>query len=729
MKSPIRIRYFSTPHEGRKSAAASRPALAALSHLIDPEGAEPAALPSLLQLQGLRLFDPSAADALTRAQQEGTLGGALLYADAGDCLGDGELLVRSLLLADAGKGHTPLTVASALPAAMPQLLCHFGVTEVYAIGKNARIDHPVCRENANAVTWQTPDGSACLLRLPSSCTETKVAPGLGTATYSQDEPIPCEGALCIDRANAEDATALLDRTAADLILRVLEPLAALVARADNATTDLRPTLDRLTRTLLENLSVTDTASLSPAVLRHRTDRISSVIEEGEALLSTLLQAFLPSTPQSGTLAALAIFSPYTQKTALSVTCTLSLSDVIENFALQKEDGHPIKWECLSAETENGCRKWRIRLLLPNAEPLAVTRVFVISAPPCVAKASKNAALRIENRGFVCEVADGRLRVLCRKSGRTLQNPFFLEDQGDRGAQCFSAAQEGSLLFFPVNWRRQGSRLAPTLVADIPMELPCTYHHATDERSAETCRTIAQLTLTAEAESELLRVSLSFTDPAEAHRLRLAVRTELICGRLTVDAPFGAAVTERSDAFPAFFARIAEEDAAVALLTDTRRPVERVNDTLYVTLSHRAPYRTETARTTEASFALADGRELHVHELYESARRNRILPPVAVMTELPCPSAVTSALPPAALPLSYSGADILLTTLRRRTEGKDTVLHFLNTADETRELRLTARAPLALSTLAEREELPLSEGGGLRIPLAPRQLLALILKCP
>ena len=729
MKEPRSIRYYLAPHEGERSAAATRASLSAALRELFSYTAEKQTQRSLgaarLPLEELAATAPDRAAAFSALLAKRRALPALFYADAGDCLGDGEMLVRSILLGGASDGEGPFAISSSAPAVLPHLLCHFGVTSLFVAGDPARIKAPVCCENGKSYEWKTPDGSACTLMIPLADEVDRSFPALHTASFSGEQPSAAyTGELALERADAADALAGENRRAADLILYCLEPLSALFSLSDKRT-DLRPTLDRMTRTLLKNMAVTDTARLSPAVYRHRLDRAAMLMEEGEELLHLMMRQVLPHRLLAGEAAAILLFSPYTEVTAKVLLCHLALASD-RSFSLRTAEGEELAYEILEKEEKDGFAAYTLRVLIPALAPLAFSRISVIYATPCVAKPTKKGALSIKNRGFFCEVTDGRLKVTCLRTGRVLQNPVFLEDQGDRGTDGFLAAQEGSQLFFPGNWRVAGDALAPALTADILLDLPACYDRAADERSAALLHTHARLTLTAEAESDLLSLRVTLTDPASDHRLRLAVRSELVSGVLATDVPFDCRVSEKNSTVSAFFARISREDAAFAVLTDTRRALERVNDTLYITLSHRAAYRTETDTSADMTLALVSDKELTPAQLYAYARLHRVAPPTAALDCLPqslCeyPPRIT------ALPFSFDGEGVVLTAVRRRACGEGVILHLLNTGDEETELQLTAGAPLALSTLAEREALPLSQGGRMKMMLAPHQILSLILQ--
>ena len=742
MKLPKSILYYSAPYEGEESHARKRAETAlALRELLSApaEKGERRILPTPLMLGELSAASPERVTAFSLARERGRMDIPLFYTDAGDCLGDGELLLRSLLLAGVKASEYPLPLTCSAPACLPQLLCHFGCTQICLLGERTNIKAPVCRENAkNGYLWRSADGSECHLVLPKedraiSSSEIN-SPSLRRAVFgkpSEEEETYC-GEVQVDRKDAWEELAKENRRAADLLLGTLEPLTALLGA--NGTRVCSPAVtERLTGELLKNLSITDATAISPTVYAHRLDRVRTLTEEAEGYIAAAMETTLPSAAHGEEIAAISVFSPYTKQTAAQFALTLTLP-TDRPFCLVDGEGNEIRYTICESRTEtDGSITHRLTVLCPNLAPLAITRLFAVWGDPCVVKMSKSGENpRIENEFFVCETEGDRLKITCKTTRRVLQNPFFLEDQGDRGTDSFLPAQEGSLLFFPEGWTKTGDGLFEELYTDCRLDLPADYDFKNWERTTETRTLLCRLSLRLEKGSNLLRVSLRFADGVRRHRLRLAFRTDMMHGIAHRDAPFAFLPLEGTAAEIPGIISLAEAGESITLLTDTRRAVERVNDTLYVTLAHSADYRTGTERVEERThdFAIFCARKPKAAALFEALFRFRRAP--VALSRTFCGTHREGEGYPAALlsrPLiSWDTPEICLTGCKTRADGS-AVVHLLNPTDSELPVRLSSDRAMALSTLAEREEIRLTEGGSVGISLAPHQIIALLLQNP
>lgn len=737
MKPPKSILYYSAPYEGEESCAGKRAKTAlSLRELFSSpqERGERRLLPSPLMLEELSATSPERAAAFSLAHSRGRMDGGLFYTDAADCLGDGELLVRSILMADPKPSEHPLSLTCSAPAVLPQLLSHFGCTNLCLLGDKSNIKAPVCRENAQTdYLWRSPDGTECHLTVPkddravpSVCGEAGFRRAVFSAPSEEEEFC---GGVTLDRPNAEEELAPENRRAADLLLGILEPLTALLG-TNGVRACPAAVMNRLTADLLKNLSITDTPVLSPRVYAHRLDRVHTLTEEAEGYIAAAMESTLPCAKRGEKFAVISVFSPYERKTDAQTVCSLTLPADC-SFRLVAENGRELFYALRASKRHpDGRITHTLAVLHPDLPPLAISRIFAVWGDPCVAKSAKPTEKpRIENEYFLCEADGDRLRITCKKTRRVLQNPFFLEDQGDRGTSAFLPAQEGSLLFFPEGWIRTGDALAEELAADCVLDVPADYDFANGERTAETRSVPCRISLRLEKGSDLLRISLRFRDTACRHRLRLAVRTELMDGATLCDAPFELHPLAGGETDVPGILAVEQEGACLALLTDTKRHVARVNDTLYLTLRHTADYctRPRAEEETEVQLALFGGRDVTAASLFDASRRFRISPVSASallcegeLREENCPS-VLSGRPL----LSCDTPEVFLTGCKCRADG-NAVVHLFNPTDRALPVRLSSERPISLTTLAEREEIRLTEGGSVGLTLAPHQIIALLL---
>lgn len=738
MKLPKSILYYSVPYEGEESHAKKRAktALALRELLAAPHGkGERRLLPSLLALEELSAASPERVTAFSLARERGRMDAGLFYIDAGDCLGDGELLLRSLLMADPKPSEYPLPLTCSAPAVLPQLLFHFGCTNLCLLGEKTNIKAPVCRENTQtAYLWRSPDGSECRLTVPkddravpSECGEVGFRRAVFAASSEEEEFF---GAVSVDRLNAWEEFAPENRRAADLLLGVLEPLTALLG-ATGARVCPPAVINRLTGDLLKNLSITDSIALAPYVCAHRLDRVRALTEEAEGYIAAVMECTLPRTKRGEEFAVISVFSPYDRKTDVQFACTLTLpSD--RPFRLVDASGNELFYTVRERKSLSGEQSiCHLTVLYPESAPLSISRIFAVWGNPCVAKTTKPTEKpRIENENFLCEADGGRLKITCKKTRRVLQNPFFFEDQGDRGTSAFLPAQEGSLLFFPEEWTRTGDGLSEELSADCALDLPADYDTNNWERTAETCTVPCRITLRLEKGSDLLGVTVRFRDRAHRHRLRLAVRTEMMDGTVFCDAPFSLTPLDGGETDVPGVLAVERDGETLALLTDTRRAVARVNDTFYVTLAHTADYRGCTQKDgeeTEVRLAIFGGRDVSAASLFDASRRFRLSPVAASVTfreTAVCDEGFSASLCHRPL-LACDTPEVFITGAKCRADGS-AVLHLLNPTDRELPVRLTADRAISLTSLAEREELRLTEGGSVGLTVAPHQIIALLL---
>lgn len=736
MNKEKQILYITGEREGSASAAARRPLAASLVRRLLTEASDDG---RLLGTQTVFCEDFLASDgeapALLSAVREKGIG-ALFYTAAADCLGNGEALLRDLQFArkDTG-GRAPHQAILPLPApaVLPQLLCHLGISSVILEEEKAAEGHPVCCENAllppdaAGFCWQTPDGSECLVRRPTALSPRSEGLGLRHLMFSPDETLmSCyTGALASAALPAPTEQSVRDSHALDLVLGRLEPLCALLAAVGRIPYPA-VTLERLTRSLLKNLALTD-GIVAPTVADHRRDRTQTVCEEGEALLRASLATALPHSLPQGAVATLTAFSPFSRvgHAMLSFSLTLPAETPI---ALRDASGKELAYTVTSQELlQEGQVRYTLLLSVPAFPPLSVQHFFVFSQHTGRSLLPKKlSAPRIENRFFVCDATDGRLTVICKKSGRVWHNPFFFEDQGDRGSNAFLPAQEGSLICYPASFAAEECGLIRVLHAACDFELPCCYDAARHERACETRPVRCRLTLSLSEEDEHLEVAFCVEDAVEDHRLRLAVRTELNVSRVLCDTPFDYAVSAAAHFPHAAFLALEEKGRRLAVLTDAPRAAERVNDTLYFVLAHRALYLADAPAVTEGRFALLVDRPLSPADLFIRARRFRVGYP-CVVNESPS-VAETPEKPALSHPfLSWDAPDVVLTGCRYKENGRAAVCHLLNLAGEKTVVRLSSPARLSLGTLAEQEEIPLAEDGTAALTLAPRQIVAVLLR--
>lgn len=762
MKQKRSLRHLASTREGGETAAARRPAGAAhIAHLLtrrSTAGELVALGHGAVLCEDFSAVYPEKTAELRAALRGGRLTCGPFYIAAGDCLGDGEILFENLLLGEDTVGEAPrdlpLPISAPAPAQLPQLLCHFGyegvvlADDAFAASASAAVPPsgaaadqaaPAAEQAASCFAapvshWAAPEGSECLLLRP--CTDTARngrpdaadVPGLSCITLppiaTKDEISRHTGPLFFEKTAQGGRE---ERAVADLLLYKIEPLCALLAAAEVYPYPAA-TLGRLWRGLLKNLGEMDRPAL--ATLTARAARIAAVREEAEALLAGVLAAALPHRPEKGENAAALLFTAEGCEDGALAQLTLDLP--AGDFSLRDREGNSLTYGInASHPLADGRVRLDITLCLPALDPLALYPVYAFSEHTGRQNDEKTGPeAYIENRHFICDARDGRLRLTCRKTGHTLLSPFFFEDQGDRGRDAFSPAQEGSLLAFPTDFRVTRRGLVSTLTGTATFEIPASYDFSAGYRSVDTVTVTCDLHLTLAGDSDPLRVSCEVRDTAENHRLRLAVRTELMATDVLLDTPFDTTRAEKAELCPASFLCLERDGMYAALLPDGIREVSRVNDTLYLTVCHRAPHRPPVHGPAVGGFALLRGRGSapDAATLHLAARRYRV-GITAAATDFSPAFRIGEEYPAARLgrlPVRWDNPHVLLTACRRSRDGRATVLHLLNLGDGEARLHPTATGRLSLATLAERGEIPLPENG-VALTLAPRQAVALILR--
>ena len=131
-------------------------------------------------------------------------------------------------------------------------------------------------------------------------------------------------------------------------------------------------------------------------------------------------------------------------------------------------------------------------------------------------------------------------------------------------------------------------------ADLTYEMyfPETLDFDTHERSAKTVRTLFNIRLTLEKDSDTVKIDYNFVNKAENHRFRIIFNSDVSSGTMAVDAPFDVTYYRKDDDCPleksntyvnSSFACLENGGNGFCVFTEGQHETERKDDKLVFTL--------------------------------------------------------------------------------------------------------------------------------------------------
>ncbi len=205
---------------------------------------------------------------------------------------------------------------------------------------------------------------------------------------------------------------------------------------------------------------------------------------------------------------------------------------------------------------------------------------------------------LENEHLRVEIQrDGRVDVLCKETGRKMQDCLRLEDTADKGdSYTFVSANDKPVTnrdFVPVIEMTENNKYRQACTISYNMELPAFYDFEKDQRSKATATTTCELTLSLEKGARSLNVSYKINNKSSDHRLRLLVKTDAASDEFTTDIPFDIITRKDDDLHPhvvdnchpnTSFAAIEEGEKGIAVFTCGEHECSKTDkDTLAFTL--------------------------------------------------------------------------------------------------------------------------------------------------
>ncbi len=696
-------------------------------------------------VSGALAADPRLWTTLKTTFSDGRL--ALLPFDPALAGGDEELLLTALF-ASAHTGEAfgirptgPCLLGLPETPALFEILSHFGYERVSVFADEPRSD-VICR---------TPDGSPITLSflpaktidgnvvfdLPSETCRAKTAPaepGAKILPLPLFSEMPREKAVRLAVEEKKRLTSLFSKR-----------LAPLSAALQMAGLSAAPFFDAATRIA----SVGASASFSTLAA------VTEELRTAEEALMTSAWAVLPHAEDVW--GEILLFNPLTTAVRRTATLAVTLPQGIRTAAAAQaaflptdENGKGLSFEVPSVTPRaDGTYEALLHLEAGRIPPLSFARIFLRSEHTGAPKARKKAESLMENRHYRIVIEGDDLLLTVKATGKTLKNPFFLEEQGSAVSGGFRSAAEGSLLFYP-DLHTSSFLQDPAggaLSLSFSPEIPLSYDFEKDERSMTEASLALKLRIAFAGDGgELLSLSYAFDDPAAHHRLRLAVRTGRIPaqvflaeGRRMAELPLGSLppadlYASRGDGMH-FAAYPAEGSGA-----------EWVNDTLYLPLltADAAP-----AGACRGRLALFFGKDASPATLLSHARyiageplalffasdAPRIpseprFPGESITPCTPKNTNVVNALSELNLfsGVLWSGKDILPVAVKPGEDRSGAILRFFLMGETEGMLAFHADLPIAVTDLSELAALPLA-GTDVRLRVPPLGSLTLRLSRP
>ena len=297
---------------------------------------------------------------------------------------------------------------------------------------------------------------------------------------------------------------------------------------------------------------------------------------------------------------------------------LPVDENIKKFRITDDGGNSLPYEILSKN-----RVWK-DIISPLNAPFAIDsyryriafdggeinpysiKAFLLSAGKGKRVAGK-AAEYITNGKITLAPNGNGVELIC--GNRRIDNLFEFEDSYDCGdAYRYKnySTTEYRLKYKLKKVAFKQSALMGTAFLTYELHFPETFDSDTRERSEKTVKTVLDVKLTLEKDSDTVKIDYNFVNKAKNHRFRIIFNSDVAAEAMAADAPFDITYYDKKDDCPlensntysnSSFACLEGGDRGFCVFTEGQHETEHNGDKLIFTL----------VRSTGAIYADKDGR--------------------------------------------------------------------------------------------------------------------------
>lgn len=343
--------------------------------------------------------------------------------------------------------------------------------------------------------------------------------------------------------------------AEDLLVNKLEPLYAFLETNGFCGAYPHDHFEYLWKTLMQNHPHDSICGCSrDAVHAHMLDRYARIRECGEDLLQRgmkILSAHTENKFREEENYRITAFNPSERAFTGVIESALNFlrAENISEFALLNENGETIAYEIV--HREKGVLDVVSPLNLPGV--LDVERVkirFADTVPACGVRSYAVVPHRggvsaerkyeaIENDCYLLQIENNRLSITDKDSGCVYENPFYIEDEADKGdSYLFRKSPASPLTIEPVKISvTENSVYKKTVNLQFIYDCPADYDYRNDCRTVETEKMEIFLDISLNGDAKALELNCRVKNRCCQHRVRLGVRAGVSGDTLITDSPF------------------------------------------------------------------------------------------------------------------------------------------------------------------------------------------------
>ena len=292
------------------------------------------------------------------------------------------------------------------------------------------------------------------------------------------------------------------------------------------------------------------------------------------------------------------------------------ADKVRRFDLRDERQNSVPYEIISKKKTTLCvrspvnlpgvldvDRYEIQFDTGGIAPLAVKPFAVIpgkegkiiKAESSAAAGGGNDTVRIANKHIETGFRGNKLFISFKETGKTIENPVFLEDQGDRGdSYMFNPADEPALVCYPSAAKiTENTALRKTLRLTYNFKLPAYYNFERLKRASAVKNEKCCIYLTLNGDSDVLEIGYTVENAVKDHRLRIGVKSEIQTESFMTDSAFDYSFHKdgdncfltRSNTFHnASFISARDGERDISVFTEGLHETEKAGDVIYVTLA-------------------------------------------------------------------------------------------------------------------------------------------------
>jgi len=396
----------------------------------------------------------------------------------------------------------------------------------------------------------------------------------------------------------------------DLLENKIEPLYAYLEANGFKGVYPHGQLDYLWKMLLRNHPHDSICGCSrDAVHAHMEDSYARLQECGNDVLARgmkLLNAHTKNVNKDDKNYQITLFNPTEKAYEGAVECDLKLlvNEDIKDFAIYDENGNAVAYEIVSQNKEN------LDVVSPLNLPgvLEINRVivrFVTEVEPFGVRSfavvphdkgviAKNEYSTIENKKYIVKVNGTELEILDKENGETYKNPFYIQDECDKGdSYLFIPISEQPLVIEPTAISiTENAAYKKTITLNYDYDCPIDYDATTGARTKETNAMSVKVELSLNADDSAIELKTWVNNTCKQHRVRLGVRAGIAGDTIVTDSPFDwgekalndcGEVTGDPTTCNSTFVTLSKENKGVSLYTEGLHEAQKLGNDIMLTL--------------------------------------------------------------------------------------------------------------------------------------------------